>query len=199
MWLFNRVRKIKRSDVVDQIIAYEKEMEDLEDDILSTNNEIEDLFQRGKTEKNVQMRELLASKIAQKKKSITTKMKRIKFLQYNITILENLKVALDDMEFSKEKKNNPINDVLRHSKDLNDFLARSNANRNQLEQSLVSASATFDEYESLMDAETSSGEIYGTNEKVSDIMAQFEMDSDLEEDEFEQSIGQSSEGEIKNE
>ncbi len=174
-YLFNRFRKIKREDVTDQIIKYESELSAIEKEVYEFSANIDKLYEKGKKEKNIQVRELIADKIIQSKKSLSGKINRIKFLQYNINVLENLKTAIDDMEFSKERKNNQLNKILRHSKDLNDFLIRSNACRNQLENTLIEANQTFEEFESMRDF---NNDIYDFKEEASDVMAQFEMDDD---------------------
>ncbi len=174
-YLFNRFRKIKREDVTDQIIKYESELSAIEKEVYEFGANIDKLYEKGKKEKNIQVRELIADKIIQSKKSLSGKINRIKFLQYNINVLENLKTAIDDMEFSKERKNNQLNKILRHSKDLNDFLIRSNACRNQLENTLIEANQTFEEFESMRDF---NNDIYDFKEEASDVMAQFEMDDD---------------------
>lgn len=174
-YLFNRFRKIKREDVTDQIIKYESELSVIEKEVYEFSANIDKLYEKGKKEKNIQVRELIADKIIQSKKSLSGKINRIKFLQYNINVLENLKTAIDDMEFSKERKNNQLNKILRHSKDLNDFLIRSNACRNQLENTLIEANQTFEEFESMRDF---NNDIYDFKEEASDVMAQFEMDDD---------------------
>lgn len=174
-YLFNRFRKIKREDVTDQIIKYESELSVIEKEVYEFSANIDKLYEKGKKEKNIQVRELVADKIIQSKKSLSGKINRIKFLQYNINVLENLKTAIDDMEFSKERKNNQLNKILRHSKDLNDFLIRSNACRNQLENTLIEANQTFEEFESMRDF---NNDIYDFKEEASDVMAQFEMDDD---------------------
>lgn len=174
-YLFNRFRKIKREDVTDQIIKYESELSAIEKEVYEFSANIDKLYEKGKKEKNIQVRELIADKIIQSKKSLSGKINRIKFLQYNINVLENLKTAIDDMEFSKERKNNQLNKILRHSKDLNDFLIRSNACRNQLENTLIEANHNFEEFESMRDF---NNDIYDFKEEASDVMAQFEMDDD---------------------
>lgn len=187
--IFNKFRKIKREDVVEQIIAYSKEMEDLENSIMTNKDEINALYAKGKKEKDLQVREMLAQRIARKKKDQTVILKRIKFLEYNINVLENLKTAIDDQQFSKEKKNNPINKLLRNSKDLNDFLLKSQSEKKELESTLINATETFDEYASFDDENT---EIYGTKTETSDILAQFEMDDSFE-DEFGDDIAEDKE------
>lgn len=184
--IFNKFRKIKREDVVEQIIAYSKEMEDLENSIMTNKDEINALYAKGRKEKDLQVREMLAQRISRKKKEQGVFLKRIKFLEYNINVLENLKQAIDDQQFSKEKKNNPINKLLRNSKDLNDFLLKSQSEKKELESTLINATETFDEYASFDDEST---EIYGTKSETSDIMAQFEI-SDNFDDEFGEDIAE---------
>ena len=127
---------------------------------------------------------MLAQRISRKKKDQGNILKRIKFLEYNINVLENLKQAIDDQQFAKDKKNNPINKLLRNSKDLNDFLLKSQAEKKELESTLINATETFDEYSSL---DEDNSEIYGTKTETSDIMAQFEL-SDNFEDEFGEDV-----------
>lgn len=175
----NKFNKIKREDVVEQIIKYSKELEEYENAIIVNKEEINALFTKGKKEKDHQVREMLAQKISRKKKEQGTILQKIKFLEYNINVLNNLKQAIDDQAFSKEKKNNPINKLLNNSKDLNDFLLKSHEGRQELESTLINATETFEEFESLSEENS---EIYGTKTETSDIMAQFELDDNFDDE-----------------
>ncbi len=175
----NKFNKIKREDVVEQIIKYSKELEEYENAIIVNKEEINALFTKGKKEKDLQVREMLAQKISRKKKEQGTILQKIKFLEYNINVLNNLKQAIDDQAFSKEKKNNPINKLLNNSKDLNDFLLKSHEGRQELESTLINATETFEEFESLSEENS---EIYGTKTETSDIMAQFELDDNFDDE-----------------
>ena len=175
LFLFNKFRKIKRTDVIDQIIQYQKELDELEHDVYTNSDRIKELYKKGSKESNLEIKELIANKILFEKKGISKKINRIKFLQYNVNVLENLKLVLDDMEFSKSKANAPLNKLLKNSKNLNDFLIKSNNCRNDLEQTLINTTNTFEEFDSMLDKDN---EIYGNKEGTEDIMAQFELYSD---------------------
>jgi hypothetical protein len=173
---FNKYKKIDRKQVAERIVSYQTEIDETEKDILAASGEIKKLYALGAKEKDPQMRSILANKIMRSKRDIDTKMKRIKFLDYDVQVMEKLKQAIDDREFTKGKKNDPINKLLSRSKDLDDFLSQSAASRASLEGSLVNANNAF---ESVNEAFPGEEDIYDTKSEEKDIMAQFERSEDF--------------------
>ena len=63
----NKFKKLKREDVVNAIIDQTKQQEDLENGILQKSEEVERLLERGRKEKNRDVKLLCAKKVKDRK------------------------------------------------------------------------------------------------------------------------------------
>ena len=151
----NMFKKLKREDVVDAIIALNKQQDDLESGILSKSDEVEKLKERGRKEKNRDIKLLCAKKVTSLKDEIKRDSKRAAFLLYNAKLLEKLKAAIDDNQFVENTSKLPLNKLLNDQKALAQFLEQSIKNRTDAENMLVDADQMFETYEPAADSDAS--------------------------------------------
>lgn len=184
----NKFKKLKREDVVNAIIEQSKQQEDLESGILAKSEEVEKLMERGRKEKNRDIKLLCAKKVNTLQDEIRRDTKRAAFLLYNVKLLEKLKSAIDDNRFIENTTKLPLNKLLCDQKALAQFLESSIQNRTTAENALVGANELFDSYEQAADSDTSP--IYSVNKSDDELLAMFEMQEQLDtEGEFDSDIG----------
>ena len=83
MWPFKkRIEKLKNQEVVNSIIELERRETSLEEGIVSKQKEIDELFKKGKAEKNTQLRLFYAKKINALKAQIEADTQRAMYLNY---------------------------------------------------------------------------------------------------------------------
>ncbi len=169
----NRFKKIKRSDIVNQIIEFESERDLIETKMIEKSEVIRLLYVQGSKEKNLQTRHMLASKIKRLKQDGTVELKRLQFLNYNIQVLEKLKVSIDDATFFKKAENKKINQALKDTKGLTAFLNKAYEIRNQAEDTLVESNQVFDEFE---ESYRNLSEIYSLSNEEDAILMEFDQD-----------------------
>lgn len=174
----NKFKKIKREDVVNAIIEQTKQQEDLEQGILAKSQESESLLERGRKEKNRDIKLLCAKKVNSLQAEIKRDTRRAAFLLYNVKLLEKLKAAIDDNRFIENTTKLPLNKLLGDQKELAKFLESSLQNRAAAENMLTQADELFESYEQAADSESSS--IYAVNKSDDELLAMFEMEEQLE-------------------
>ncbi len=174
----NKFKKLKREDVVDAIITLSKQQEDLESGILDKSAEVEKLMQRGKCEKNRDVKLLCAKKISSLQDEIKRDSKRAAFLLYNVKMLDKLKGAIDDNQFVSNTSKLPLNKLLSDQKALAQFLQSAIASRTSAENTLVEADQLFDAYEQAADNDQSP--IYAADRSDDELLAIFEMQEQLD-------------------
>ena len=118
----NKFKKLRREDVVNAIIDQTKQQEDLENGILQKSEEVERLLERGRKEKNRDVKLLCAKKVNTLQEEIKRDTKRAAFLLYNVKLLERLKAAVDDNRFIENTTKLPLNKLLCDQKALAQFL-----------------------------------------------------------------------------
>ncbi|MCM1368061.1 MAG: hypothetical protein NC184_04545 [Roseburia sp.] len=178
----NKFKKLKRDDVVDAIIEQTKQQEDLESGILAKSEEVEKLLERGRKEKNRDVKLLCAKKVNSLREEIKRDTKRAAFLLYNVKLLEKLKSAIDDNSFIKNTTKLPLNKLLSDQKALAQFLESSVQNRAEAENTLVEADRLFESYEQAASAED--GPIYSVNQSDDELLAMFEMQDQLDSEQL---------------
>ena len=174
----NKFKKLKREEVVDAIIELTKQQEDLENGVLTKSEEVDKLMERGKKEKNRDIKLLCAKKVTSLREEIKRDTNRAAYLLYNIKIMEKLKAAIDDNQFVNNTTKLPLNKLLGDQKALSAFLQDAIQNRTSAEEALVSADQMFDTYEQSANADTSP--IYSANKSDDELLAMFEMQDQLE-------------------
>jgi hypothetical protein len=167
----NRFNKLKRTDIVNQIIEFESERDLIEKKMIEKSEVIQKLYVQGSQEKNIQTRQMLASKIKRLKQDGTVELKRLQFLNYNIQVLEKLKVSIDDAVFFKNSENKLINKALKDTKGLTDFLNKAYETRHQAEDTLIESNQIFDEYE---ESYRDISEIYSLSNEEDAILMEFD-------------------------
>ena len=143
----NKFKKLKREEVVDAIIELTKQQEDLENGVLTKSEEVDKLMERGKKEKNRDIKLLCAKKVTSLREEIKRDTNRAAYLLYNIKLMEKLKAAIDDNQFVNNTTKLPLNKLLGDQKALSAFLQDAIQNRTSAEEALVSADQMFDTYE----------------------------------------------------
>ena len=171
-WPFKRkYDKLTREEVVDSICNLEKELNAIEDDIISSQDKIDNLMAKGKAEKSNEMRVFYAKKINSIKADRTRNIQRATYLTYNIQLLEKLKRAIDDNQFFSNSSKTPLNQLLADQKGLAVFLNKALNTRIEAEQVLTEADETF---KTIEDSYVTNDEIYGEKEADNELLAIFE-------------------------
>ena len=174
----NKFKKLKREEVVDAIIELTKQQEDLENGVLTKSEEVDKLMERGKKEKNRDIKLLCAKKVTSLREEIKRDTNRAAYLLYNIKLMEKLKAAIDDNQFVNNTTKLPLNKLLGDQKALSAFLQDAIQNLTSAEEALVSADQMFDTYEQSANADTSP--IYSANKSDDELLAMFEMQDQLD-------------------
>lgn len=172
MWFFkSRFEKLKREDVVNSIAQLQTEQANLEDKILASAGEINALIERGKKERDHDVKVFLAKKIEALKDERRENIKRATFLMYNIKLLGKLKKAIDDNEFFKTNSKVPLNSLLKDQKGLAVFLNKVLKTRIKAEDVMTSADDVFADVEAAYDPNE---RIYGVDKSEDQLLAVFE-------------------------
>lgn len=172
MWFFkSRFEKLKREDVVNSIAQLQTEQANLEDKILASAGEINALIERGKKERDHDVKVFLAKKIESLKEERRENIKRATFLMYNIKLLGKLKKAIDDNEFFKTNSKVPLNSLLKDQKGLAVFLNKVLKTRIKAEDVMTSADDVFADVEAAYDPNE---RIYGVDKSEDQLLAVFE-------------------------
>ncbi len=172
MWPFkSKYDKLKREDVVDAICTLEKQEADIEKEIEERTRKIEELMQRGKTEKSREMRLFLAKKITDLKEENETDVKRGMYLLYNVKLMRRLKTSIDDNTFFANTGKVSLGNLLADQKGLAMFLNKALNTKVKGENVLTAADETWNEIQSgYVENET----IYGVGSRDDELLAMFE-------------------------
>ena len=180
MWPFkSKYDKLTREEVVDSICKLEKELNDLEDGIMSSQGRIDALIAKGKAEKSSDLRLFYAKKINNIKAERQRDIQRATYLMYNIQLMEKLKQAIDDNAFFKKNSKMPLSQLLADQKGLAVFLNKALNTRIEAEQVLTDADETF---KSVEESYLGNEEIYGQKAADSELLAVFETEDMLQDD-----------------
>lgn len=174
----NKFKKLKRDEVVDAIIELNKQQEALESGILTKSEEVEKLMERGRKEKNRDIKLLCAKKVSSLQDEIKRDSKRAAFLLYNTKQLERLKAAIDDNMFVQNTTKLPLNKLLNDQRALAQFLESAIQNKAEAENSLVEADRLFETYEQAADSDSSP--IYSVNKSDDELLAMFEIQEQID-------------------
>lgn len=174
----NKFKKLKRDEVVDAIIELNKQQETLESGILSKSEEVEKLMERGRKEKNRDIKLLCAKKVSSLQDEIKRDSRRAAFLLYNCKQLERLKAAIDDNMFVQNTTKLPLNKLLNDQRALAQFLESAIQNKAEAENSLVETDRLFETYEQAADSDSSP--IYSVNKSDDELLAMFEIQEQLD-------------------
>ena len=178
MWPFkkNKFKKLKREEVVDAIIELDNREQALEEQIIQKSREEQALLEKGKVEKNRDIRLLYAKKIEALKKDRQTLVQRSLYLLYNLQLLKKLKDALDDKDFIKSDSDVYLHDLLSDQNNIAKFLNGEFKTKLKSEEIMTSADDVFNEVNA---SYTPDDKIYGVNESDDQLLAMFEESDDL--------------------
>lgn len=174
----NKFKKLKREEVVDAIIELNKQQDEIENGILAKAAESEKLLERGRKEKNRDIKLLCAKKYNTLQEEIKRDTKRAAFLLYNVKMLEKLKAAVDDNEFVRNNTKLPLNKLLTDQKALAKFLESTIGNKAEAENMLVETDRLFETYEEAASDESSP--IYSVSKSDDELLAMFELQEQID-------------------
>lgn len=179
MWPFKKsYNKLTREEVVDAICSLEKELSDIESEIMLSQGRVDALMAKGKAEKSNDLRVFYAKKINAIKDERTRNIQRATYLMYNIQLLEKLKRAVDDNTFFAGRSKTPLGKMLADQKGLALFLNKALNTRITAEQVLTDADETF---KTIEDSYIVNEDIYGEKKADSELLAIFETDDMLDD------------------
>ncbi len=184
MWPFkSKFQKLTREEVVDSICKLEKESADLEAGLDEKQKKIDALMQKGRTETVRDVKLLWAKRVNALKAERAQDVQRIMYLMYNIQMLQKLKRAIDDNQFFAKTPKQSLGGLLGDQKGLARFLNQALNTRVSAEKVLTDADETF---RSIEEAYEPSSEIYGVGQDDDALLAMFETEEQIA-DEQEQS------------
>lgn len=177
MGLFKRnpLKNIKREDVVDAIIELEKKKDELQDDVFIREKQVSDKMHRGKSSKSLSEKKMLANEIIMLQRQVKAAQKRIIFIDKKIYVTEQVKLAIDDMEFANYNKKSPVGQMFKNNASLEKFLtnvvdAKTEADTELLEQ--------IDMVDSIMNTYLEEDNLYGESEDLNNILSMMEDDTE---------------------
>ena len=185
MWPFkkNKYKKLKREEVVNAIIELDNRQTLLEEEIKNKALEEKDLFNKGKQEKNRQLRLLYAKKIDALKKDQQSLLERSLYLLYNVQLLKKLKDALEDKEFISATSDVSLQELLKDQKNLAKFLNGALQTKVKSEEIMTEADDIFNQ---VKDSYNPDERIYGINSNDDQLLSMFEESEDLPNNEDKQ-------------
>ena len=174
----NKFEKLTRQDVVEAIINLENESAVIDKKLVESQSSIDEMMEKGKKEKSRDMKLYYAKRINALKEERQANIKRVTYLMYNITLLNNLKNTIDDNDFFAKTSKINFNNLLADQKGLANFLNSALGNKVNAENVLTQASDIFDETNSLIEENQA---IYGKNEKEDELLSIFELETEMKE------------------
>lgn len=178
MWPFkSKFDKLTREEVVDAICKLEQESQSLENDLGAKQKQIDDLMMKGKAEKSKDVKLFYAKKINALKAEREQNVQRAMYLMYNTQLLQKLKTAIDDNKFFKNTAKVSLGNLLADQQGLAKFLNKTLETKIAAEDVLTSADETFRAVE---DAYEKNESIYGMSSKDDELLAMFETEEQVE-------------------
>lgn len=175
MGLFKRnpLKNIKREDVVDAIIELEKKKDELQDDIFIKEKQVNQKLHRGKKSASLSEKKLLANEVLMLQRQIKSSQKRVGFIDKKMYVTEQIKLAIDDMEFAEYNNKSTVGKLFKNNTQLERFLTdvvdmKTMADSELLEQ--------IDLVDSIMGTYESEDSLYGDSQEVNDILSLMEDD-----------------------
>lgn len=177
MWPFkSKFQKLTREDVVDSICKLEKESADLEAGLDDKQKKIDELLQKGRKETSRDLKLLWAKRVNALKAEREQDIQRIMYLMYNVQMLQKLKRAIDDNQFFAKTSKQSLSGLLGDQKGLARFLNQALNTRVSAENVLTSADDTFRLIEESYEP---SKEIYGAGKEDDALLAMFETEEQI--------------------
>lgn len=195
MWLpfkRNKFKNLNREDLVNSILELERQERTVEAEVYQKIKEIDNLVEKGKKEKDRDLQLFYAKKIAHLNEDKQVCMERGMYLLYNIRLMNKLKDAFDSNTFFKTQTKVPLSQLLADQKGLAKFLNKALETRIASEDVLTSADELFTEVQSAYEVNQP---IYGVGKNEDEIMAMFEKEQQLSD---EQELAENSASPEKN-
>lgn len=177
MWPFNRFKKLKREDVINAMVELEKNETELMEGLVTKEEEINSLMEKGKKEKNKELKLLYAKKINQLKQEKEDDAKRAMYLMYNIQLMKKLKTSIDDNNFIVKTGKISLGNLLKDQRGLARFLNGALGRRIKAEEVLTQSDDMFEE---VKNAYIENERIYKENKNDDELLAMFEQEDAME-------------------
>jgi hypothetical protein len=175
MGLFKRnpLKNINREDVVEAIIELEKKKDELQDDIFIKEKQINQKLHRGKKSSSLSEKKLLANEVLMLQRQVKSSQKRVGFIDKKIYVTEQIKLAIDDMEFAEYNNKSTVGKLFKNNTQLERFLTdvvdmKTIADSELLEQ--------IDLVDNIMGTYEEDDNLYGESKEVNDILSLMEDD-----------------------
>ena len=182
MGLFKRnpLKNVNREEVVDAIIELEKKKDELQDDVFIREKQITDKMQRGKKSKSLSEKKMLANEIMMLQRQVKAAQKRIIFIDKKIYVTEQVKLAIDDMEFANYNKKSTVGQMFKNNASLEKFLTNVVDMKTEADTELLEQ---IDMVDSIMNTYLEEDNLYGETEDMNNILSMMEEDTDDVEEE----------------
>lgn len=178
MGLFKRnpLKNIKREDVVDAIIDLEKKKDELQDDIFIKEKQVNQKLHRGKKSKSLSEKKLLANEVLMLQRQVKASQKRVGFIDKKIYVTEQIKLAIDDMEFAEYNNKSTVGKLFKNNNQLEKFLTNVVDMKTLADEDLLQQ---IDLVDNIMGTYEADDNLYGESQEVNDILSLME-DNDYE-------------------
>lgn len=173
MGLFNRMhlRKIKRDEVVEALVELEKRQDRLLAQKQENNKKIEAYFNDGCNSNDKEEKLFCAKQINILKAENKSTMNRLIYLSNNISMLNQLKTALDEKDFIKVNKKMNLHQLIDNPTDLAKFLKTLNKDKMYHEEKLSNA---LDVMEEMNGGYEPNERLFGETQQDNELLAMFE-------------------------
>lgn len=178
-FLSSKFDKLTREEVVDAICNLEKESKDIENELIEKKKEINELMAKGKAETDRESKLYYAKKINMLKSDREQSVQHAMYLLYNIRLANKLKSAIDDNCFFKKSAKMSLGNLLADQKGLAKYLNKTLKTRVAAEDVLTSADEMFQQVEEAYEKNDS---IYGMNKDDDALLAMFETEEIVAEE-----------------
>ncbi len=175
MGLFKRnpLKNINRDDVVEAIIELEKKKDEMQDDIFVKEKQINQKLHRGKKSSSLSEKKLLANEVLMLQRQVKASQKRVGFIDKKIYVTEQIKMAIDDMEFAEYNNKSTVGKLFKNNRALERFLTdvvdmKTMADSELLEQ--------IDMVDGIMNTYEMDENLYGDGKEINDILSLMEDD-----------------------
>lgn len=195
MKLFKRnpLKNIQREDVVKAIMDLEKKKDELQNDVYLKEKNIQTKINQGKKSKSLSEKKVLANDVMMLQRQSQASHKRISFIEKKIYVTEQVKLAIDDLEFSNYNKKSSLNKLFKNSDQLQRFLENVVETKTQADQELLDQVEIVD---GTMGAYTENEMLYSQSDEMNKILSMMESDdfdsdtSETEKDDEEKALAQ---------
>jgi hypothetical protein len=175
MGLFKRnpLKNVNRDDVVEAIIELEKKKDELQDDIFIKEKQINQKLHRGKKSNSLSEKKLLANEVMMLQRHVKASQKRVGFIDKKIYVTEQIKLAIDDMEFAEYNNKSTVGKLFKNNSQLEKFLT------DVVDMKTVADSELLDQIDlvdGIMGTYEMDDNLYGESKEVNDILSLMEDD-----------------------